>query len=366
MNSHGRTQKPAYHGKVDGLRVRAPAAAAAALFALLLCTGRALPDQGTSLSLATGPAPVVRVQMRSGTLIVRTAGVQTVLVSSSLPVRAKHFGPAAVQRALRSGDIPVFATSVQTRNGSITLPTEEFPITGLGDGGHDAVDIQGGNDGAAVTVTVPAGTALLWANVGRGSIAISGYGGTFFARLHNGTLRLNGVSGAGYVEVARGPIIVQNSTFDRIRARTAVGRILFEHCTARQIEVSSINGNVVYDNGTFTPGLARFESTNGNVALGLASGAQVGAHSASGHIFEGFDNGANVQGSKTDAQAIVGGGGPVVTASSTKGAVYLYNGAFKAHPRLRKQWRPVNRAIRAPARRSVPAVRGLRRARPGR
>jgi hypothetical protein len=181
--------------------------------------------------------------------------------------------------------------------------------------------------------------------VGRGEILMNDYrSGAFLARVRAGRVLLHNVGGNGYVEVARGPIAVSDSALNRLRARTAMGNILFENCNARQIEVSSIDGSIAYDNGTFAPGLARFESQNGDVAIGVAGGAlQIGAHSTAGRIFESLAN-ARVAGTNTDAQASVGNGGPVVTASSARGAVYLYNGAFKRqqHP---AQWRPISRVL---------------------
>ena len=70
----------------------------------------------------------------------------------------------------------------------------------------------------------------------------------------------------------------------------------FRGCTSHQIEASSKYGSIVYDNGKFQPGLARFESDHGNVALGVRGGAQIGAHSGSGHIVSTFHNGAPANG----------------------------------------------------------------------
>lgn len=164
-------------------------------------------------------------------------------------------------------------------------------------------------------------------------------------RVHNGSFDAQNVSGAAFIEVARGQLEVRDSSFDQVRARTAVGKILFQHSSARQIEVNSVNGNIMYDDGSFGPGVASFESQKGNVALGINGGAQISAHSAGGKIFESFDHPAQVRGGGNDAQAIVNGGGPVITATSQSGNVYLYNGAFAAQPGLQRKWRPLGRAM---------------------
>lgn len=325
-------------------------AAAIALCAAMFAFAPASADVGTDFTLALPSAPILRVQMRSGILTIRTWDRSDIQVTSTDPVEVRHVGPDAVARALHGGDIPIFATSVLTADGRVTLPPEEFAVGSLASAPHDAVVVLGGGNGANVTITVPSSTAFIWAMVGRGELHLQDYrGGAFVARLHNGRMRLTNLSGDGFVEVARGPLAVQNSAFDRIRARTAIGNILFENCNARQIEVSSIAGSIVYDNGTFVPGLARFETQTGNIALGIAAGGvQIGAHSSSGRIYSDFGHGADVRGNGSDAQAIVNGGGPVVTASSQSGGVYLYDGTFKSRAKVKQQWRPINRLVHPP------------------
>lgn len=294
-------------------------------------------------------APVIRMQMGSGRVTIRTWDRPAVQIASSAPIRTRRFGPQAVASALPP-DVMIPATMIRTRSGPALLPPESFSLGSLLNAPHDGVVVFGGDQNAVVTLTIPASTALIWVMVGRGSIAMQDYrGGTFVALLHNGRLRLRNVGGDGYAEVARGPIVVENSAFNRIRARTAAGNIIFENCNARQIEVSSIDGSVAYDNGTFVPGVARFESQNGNVAIGVAGGGvRIDAHSAGGKIFSGFTGGAAVSGSPTDAQAIVGPGGPLVTANSQRGGVYLYDGTLRSRGRLQGAWQSVGRILRSP------------------
>lgn len=286
--------------------------------------------------------------MRSGNLSIRTWDRPQVQVTATDPVAMKYFGPGAVERALRGGDIPIFSTKVLTPDGEVALPPEDFSIPSLSTADHDGVVIFGGDDGASVTVTVPDSTALVWALIGRGELSIENYhGGSFIARVHAGSVSLQNVSGDGFVEAARGAITIENSAFNRLRARSAIGNILFKNCNARQIEVSTFAGSIAYDNGTFVAGLARFETMNGDVAVGIAGGGvQLGAHSGGGRVFTGFARGTDVRGDGADAQAVINGGGPVVTAVSQRGNVYLYDGSFQARPDLQRQWKPVRRLFR--------------------
>lgn len=284
--------------------------------------------------------------MRSGTVTVRTWNKNTVQVQSSARVRARQFGPAAVAIALPP-ELTIPATSIQTLGGPVLLPPESFPLDAVLGGAHDGVVIFGGDQNADVTLTIPQSTALLWIMVGRGGITLHDYrSGTFVAILHAGQMHLQNTGGNAYAQVARGPIFVQDSAFNLIRTRTAAGNIVFENCNVRQIEAGSVNGSIAYDNGTFVPGVARFDSQNGNVAIGVeGGGARIDAHSGAGKIFSGFE-GAAVSGSPTDAQAIVGNGVPLVTANSQHGGVYLYNGSLRSHGRLQGAWEPIGRIVR--------------------
>jgi hypothetical protein len=289
----------------------------------------------TPIVLPAGDAPVVRVMMRSGTLTIRTWNRTDVQVSSLQPVSARDFRPEAVARAL-TGSIAIFATSVFDPAGPITLPQEEFAFPPLAAAPHQGIFVQALD--ADVVLTLPAGTALLLASVQRGGIDVQDYRGTFTLLLHNGGMRLRNVAGTGFAQVARGPLTVSASQFDRIRARTAIGTIVFENCNSRQIQVSSVSGTIVYDGGSFQPGLARFETEYGNVALGIGRNAQVGAHSSVGRIYS-IAGGAAVRAGQTDAQ--IGNGRAFVTASSSHGAIFLYNGTLRSQPRLPAEWRPL-------------------------
>jgi hypothetical protein len=337
LNSHPPCARSPYNGSVTGR-----------LFPLLLALLASWPACARAQQvIAVSNSPVIRMQMRSGSVTVRTWERSQVQISSTTPVRARHLEAQAVENGLPP-EITIFDASIQTRDGPIILPPESFPLGSVLDDPHDGVLIFGGDEGAEITLTIPNSTAMLWAIVGSGRITINDYrGGTFVALIHTGAMHLQNVSGDGYAQVARGPMVVRNSAFNRIRARTAVGNIIFENCNVRQIVASSVNGSIAYDNGTFVPGIARFESQNGNVAIGVAGGgALIDAHSAQGKIFSGFSGAAAVSGSTTDAQAILAPGGPVITANSEHGGVYLYSGALRSHGRLQGAWEPIGRILR--------------------
>lgn len=193
-----------------------------------------------------------------------------------------------------------------------------------------------------VTLTVPQQSPLLLINVRLGSVTVAGYSGTaFVAHVTAGEIHMENVNTTAAVQVNNGPIFISNSTFERLRLRTGRGNAFMSACRSRQIQVTSLTGSVIYDDGVFEdPGLAHFESTRGNIAIGVAGGMQIEAHSGSGRIL--YDVGAdgNVDRSADDAQATLMGGGPVVTASTVTGAIVFYRGSLHDYPQLERVMQP--------------------------
>jgi hypothetical protein len=298
------------------------------LLAALCCLAFAAPVRADE-ELDVGPAPVLNVHLNRGKLTIQTWDRPSVLISSARPVDVRHMGPSEAPRQLE-----ISSQQVQTEHGEVTLPAESFVLPELPAGPHEAVVARGNGE---MTITIPRGTVMVIAHVRAGHLTIENYRGVFVAHVRSAGISLERVDGTGFVESLRGTIHISNSTFDRLRVRSATGNMLFAGCTAHQIQASSIFGSIVYDNGHFEPGLARFESEHGNVALGVAGGAQIGAYSGTGHVISNFNDEASVRGDPTAKQATVRGGGPVVTATAKNGSVYLYSGSINDHPQVRAE-----------------------------
>ncbi|HTA39305.1 MAG TPA: DUF4097 family beta strand repeat-containing protein, partial [Candidatus Acidoferrales bacterium] len=300
----------------------------------LLLAGPARADE----SYAVGPSPILNVLMTQGKVTITTSDSPQISVSSSGTVDVQHLGPND-PNAQYPPEIAIRQQSVQVeQGGTLTLVRENFVLPHLAPGPHDAIVVRGQGD---TTITIPRGTALVFAHVGAGHITIQNYNGVFVAHSRVGGISLQHVGGTGFAQSLRGPVSVEDSSFARLRARTGTGNMLFRNCTAHQIEASSTYGSVVYDNGQFEPGLARFESQYGNVAVGVqnqGAGVQIGAHSGSGRVVSNYSDGTPVSGSDVDTEARVRGGGPVVTTSSQSGSVYLYNGSLAGHPAVQQNF----------------------------
>jgi Putative adhesin len=328
---------PGYNEWVIGVRGRWAALALFVSLCFLQLAGAARADE----TYAVGPSPIVRVFLTGGRLTVQQSDSPQVSIASTGTLDIRHLNPGAPGAQLPAG-IAIAPQVATTAKGVMTMVRENFVLPSLPPGPHDAVVVRGQGD---TTVTVPRGTALVFAHDRDGHITIANYHGTFVAHSRTGSIDLQNVSGTGFAQSVTGTITADNSSFTRLRARTAVGDMLFRGCTSNQIEASSTYGSIVYDNGQFEPGLARFESQYGNVGVGVqnqSGGVQIGAHSGSGHIVSNYSDGTQVSGSPGDTEAVVRGGGPVVTTSSQNGSVYLYNGTMATHPAVQQDLQQTN------------------------
>lgn len=319
------------------------------LLALLCCLAFAAPVRADE-QFDVGPTPILNVHVNRGKVTIQTWDRQSILIASDNPVDVQHLAPADVDPRIPK-QMQISFQRIQTAHGPVTLDPETFVLPDLPGSQHDAIVVHG--DGK-VTITMPRSTAMVIAHMHAGHLTMENYHGVFIAQVRAAGISLDRVDGTGFVESLRGRIDAFGSTFDRLRVRSAVGDMLFTGCTSHQIQASSTYGSIVYDNGHFEPGLARFESDHGNVALGVQGGAQIGAFSGSGHVVSNFEDQADVRGDPTTKQATVHGGGPVVTAASKNGSVYLYSGSMDNQPRVRAE---LSGSVRLPVRPAAPPPR---------
>ncbi len=296
-----------------------------------------------------GTAPIVRVVVGRGTVNVRTWDRSTVQVDDATNLAIRQLD---VQSNEAQAAIPILAGSVAGPGGSVDLPAESFAVSTIPPGTRSVVSIRGRD--ANLSITVPKDSALVTVQLGNGRVNLRDYReGTFVARIRNGSVHLDNVGGDGFVQVMKGPVITRNSSFDRLRVRTGTGNAIFDATRAKQIEVSSVFGSILYDGGSFEPGLAHFETQNGDVAIGVNGPADLGGRSSTGHVYTNFEHGAQI----TDAgsHAVVSGGGPLVSASSATGNVYLFDGSLRAR-HSPPEWDAVKQAFFHPGLAPRPVV----------
>ena len=327
--------------------------AAGAVF-LLVFLGSAAGARAASSTLDVGDQAVVQVWARGQSdVTIRTWDRPAVQIESEddqsqITRRTVAFGTS--QNPM-SATIPVTTVRVRDAQGSTTtatLPPEDFPYApDMRTGNHDVIRVAA-PAGSTLTVTVPATTAILDARIlGSGRLSIANYhGGTLFVLSGGGRTNLENVQTAAFVQALNGRLTAVDSSFDRLRARGNTIAMVFERCRAKQIEVTTLSGPIVYDNGTFDGGLARFDSITGVVAVGLAGPAQVAARSQSGRVLGLWDRRPQIeQGSEGEATATVGAGGPLVTAVSARGNVFLYDGSLASRRKVPLAWRQLHNAF---------------------
>ena len=337
-------------GNVDttGLATARVAALAFVLAAFATTTAARADQQILNVS----SAPIVRVNISAGDVTIRTWDRSDVGIEGDPSLSIDRRTAETNQNA----PIAIPQIEQNTAAGAVALPPESFVTATIRPGPHDVVVVKSAASSprAPVTVTVPNDTAFVYARAAAGRLDVSDYRGTLVALTRGGRMTLSNVGGTVFAQTWRGALVARGSAFDRIRARSLFGNLTFERCDARQIEVTTIDGSIVYDGGTFAAGLARFESTNGNVAIGATGNVQYGAHATGdGRIYTNFVSRAQVDQRANDTSALVGDGGPLVTATTQGGSVFLYDGSIRTRPQLPPAWQPAVQTLWRP---EVPAA----------
>lgn len=326
------------YARFVGPRLVARGAAAAALFALFLFgTGRAA--SADSLLIDAANQPVVLIQ-HSAPITIRTWDRPQVSVDdggAEPPIVQRRPGgraPGVSPNVPYSVPIPAVSIADPAGGQPVTLGPEEFPVQ-IPPGSHDTLRIQ--VPPYQSTVYVPADTSVLSIN-GTSGTRIENYHGQLIAQQRAGPLVLHNVSGDAFIQNLRGQIFVVDSQFDRLRTRTALNNMIFQRCDVKQIEATSERGSIVYNNGSFQPGLARFETVTGHVALGVNGGANIAVKGQPGQIYQNFDHPSQFNDRNGEANARVGGGGPLVNVVTRQGRVYLYDGSLMTRRQLPAHW----------------------------
>jgi hypothetical protein len=303
-------------------------------------------------------APIVRINIRHGNVTIRTWNRSAVALDAdpALLVQRRTTnetgvpGPVLIPRAEQSSDgVPA------------ELPSESFVLNPFPAGPREALLIRSppGDPGfpaamtpaTSVTITVPSDTLFVIAHTADGSIDLHDFrSGTFVGFVGRGRITLANDGGTAFAQTGRGPLVIEDSSFDRLRARSLYGNMTFVRCNVRQIEATSVAGSIVFDDGGFEPGLARFESARGDVAVGALGAVQLSAHTGGpGRVYTSFQPGTRLWGRDGEGAADVGDGGPVVTATSEEGNVFLYDGSLREHPEMPHAWQPPLEVLDHPA-----------------
>jgi hypothetical protein len=334
---------------VDVPRTRALRWIAAGLGLFVWCSiGAAAPALAGTSSFDVGDQAVVNVLVRGrgNQVTVRVWDRPTVQVDfadEGTPTIDKQSIAFGTPRFPLGQQIPLQPYQARDKDGQPvggSLAPEVFPYASFRSGQHDAVSVVA-PEGSRLVVTLPATTGILALRVGGGQTVLEGYrGANLFIVQNQGRIQLSGATTSAFVQMNYGAFYASDGSFERIRIRGIAANDVFEHCRTKQIEATSVTGSILYDGGSFDPGLARFESQTGHIALGVNSSAQLVGRSQEGHVYTSFNRGTNVdQRTDGEATATVGEGGPLVNAISTRGNVYFYDGTLASRRGVPPEWR---------------------------
>jgi|SRR5579872_103856 len=300
--------------------------------------------RAVTANVAAGDQPVVVVSVRQGTIVVRAVPGDAVRVTAARGrIESSTWAPSPDDNVL-----DILPTSVQTANGRrIDLPTETFTFTPLHQGKHVNVHLLGDAVGN-VTVEVPRRPSVILVKAERGRVRVEGLRqDVIVVKLHHGAISVSHFSGAAYLQSGGGPIDVEDSDLHHARLRSATTPIVLRNCTVRQVQASSVLGDVIADNTTFSPGVARFDSSEGAVALGIGNGgAQVSGTTDGGRIFTSLDPRSHSQVDAGSVSSSIHGGGPVVTMRSERGNLFLYDGSLMERKPPAPAWRRLIMTLR--------------------
>jgi hypothetical protein len=317
-------------------------------FALFSSAGAARADVQTIAGVGT---PIVRVNVKAGNVTVRTWDRPDVQIDADPSLQILR---RTVRQSDASYSLPIPPVTGETLDGAVDLPAENF-VASLAPGPYETVVVRDPpgieTDGPTpVTITIPNDSAFVLARTGNGTLDVRDYhGGTFVGFVGRGRMQLANMGGTAFAQANRGAMVVADSSFERIRARSLTGNIAFERCNVRQIEATSVDGSIVFDGGTFARGLARFESGSGDIAVGATSPVELGGHAVgSGHVYTNFQGPARVDDRAGETSAVVDGGGPVVTAMTQSGDVFFYDGSLRGRPPMPAQWQAPLSALQRP------------------
>jgi hypothetical protein len=286
--------------------------------------------------------PIVRVNLLAANVTIRTWTRMQIRIDADEGVKIERRSVNLPGQR----DVPIFEGRISGKSGPILLPAETFVVNTLPKGKRDVIALTGSGN---VSITLPESTPFIAAQVRQGSVYLTGYrAGTFIVRVRAGLALLTNDGGDGFVQVMRGTIRFTASAFDRVRVRSAFANEFFEGCRMKQIQASDIEGSILYDNGSFDQGLARFESERGSVAIGVTGSATISAHAPEGQInaLPSRNTAADIHAG--DGTIAFSGGGPVVTAASGSGDVYVYEGSLRNRRDLPASWKPFLTTLRLP------------------
>ncbi|MFJ3529469.1 DUF4097 family beta strand repeat-containing protein [Streptomyces sp. NPDC090132] len=210
---------------------------------------------------------------------------------------------------------------VTQKDGVLTVTYEDLAWQGL----LKWFDRKGWHRHAAVSLAVPAGSAVEVGVVGAGAF-VSGIRGRTDVRCVTGDTTLVGLAGPVGAETVSGNVEAQSVTGD-LRFHSVSGDLTVVEGAGASVRAESVSGNMVLDldpNGKPTD--IRLTTVSGEVAIRLPhpADAKVEANTASGSVSNGFEDlRVNGQWGSKRITGTLGSGSGTLKATTVSGSIAL-------------------------------------------
>jgi DUF4097 and DUF4098 domain-containing protein YvlB len=123
-------------------------------------------------------------------------------------------------------------------------------------------------EGTYVFVTVDGAQNEVFANTVRGDVTIKGGSGVVTAKSVEGEVHVEGARGKVNVSSVNEKIVISDTGGD-VTADSINGSVTMTGMEARSVDVSTVNGDVVYEGKIVDSGHYAFETHNGSLLIGL-------------------------------------------------------------------------------------------------
>ena len=220
--------------------------------ALLLAQG-ATPRTGTPQTDETVPV------QRGGRLLINNFAGDVIIHTwnkDAVHVTARHQARTRVNIRPTAAGLSISASGTMGPQGSvdydITAPT------------WMSVRVEGTYD----FVTVDGAQNEVFANTVRGDVNIKGGTGVITAKSIEGEVHVEGARGKVNVSSVNEKIVINDTSGD-ITAESINGNVTMTGIDARSVDVSTVNGNVLYEGKVADGGHYSFGTHNGDLALGI-------------------------------------------------------------------------------------------------
>jgi DUF4097 and DUF4098 domain-containing protein YvlB len=264
---------------------------------------------------------------------------QTVAVQKGTRLNVNNFAGEVILKTWDKDSVHVIARHQPRSRVNIRQVTGALNITSSGSMGPSSVDYEITApawmpvriEGTYNFVTIEGAQAEVYANTVRGDVIIRGGTGVITAKSVEGEVDIQGARGKVTVSSVNEKIKIAN-TSGEITAEAVNGDITMTGIDSTSVDVSTVNGDIVYEGRVADGGHYSFNTHNGDITLGLPenTNATLSLRTYQGSVstdftLAGFDRNQAQRGRRVTAT--LGNGSADVTLETFGGEIRLRKGS---------------------------------------